>query len=212
MAKIVMELESRAIPISQNEKDVAELFELTGMCEFNDDAESDNDFDVYLRSDYDRQATTVDNATNGQVSSDQRASYIPATRVDDSQISRDNGSWVVDSLKGYRVWCYHFLTPEIGTWHVVLSNTANTITVKSGTIFATANRIQLQAQSKLRHHIQLNSKCDFYGSFFQYRVVKNISNVDGVFKWFGVKGTALPRNVDSEFFTASGDVTNGWES
>lgn len=210
MAKITVEIESRVLPVSQDERDVAELFELTGLCEFNDDVETDNGFDVYVRSDYDRFATSVSHNTAGQVQSDQRSTAIIVTRTSDTELTRTTGTWTIDELKGYRAWCYDSSLPDGGTWFAVLSNTATIITIQSGTLPAIVNRVQVQAQSKIRHFVQLTPQCDFYGGFFQYRVVKKISSVDGKFNWFGVKGSAIPRNVDPEFFSGMGAISNGW--
>jgi hypothetical protein len=94
----------------------------------------------------------------------------------------------------------------------VLSNTTTAITVESVTIVAGANRVQLQAKTKIRHHIQITPKLDFYGSFFQYKITKKISSVDGKFKWFGVNGNAIDRSRESEFIVGMGvtDISNGW--
>ena len=215
MAKITMEIESRALYVSNDERDVAELFELTGMCEYADDAESDNDFDVAVRSDLDRYTTSVACDTAETAQSDQREAAITGTRTSATEFTRTAGTWTASTasvlgLKGYRARIYTDTAPDAGAWYDVLSNTTTKITVESGTIPAGCNRVQLQCRYKIRHHLQLTPRCDFYGSFFQYKVTKKISSFDGKFKWFGVRGSAIPRNVDPEFKAGFTAITNGW--
>lgn len=209
MAKITVEIESRCI-YPADEKQVSELFDLVGLCEYSDDVESNNDFDVEVRSDLDRFSTTTSIDTAEQAQTDQRDSTITGTRASDTEFTRSAGTWVVNALKAYRAWIYNSADPDNGSWYDVLSNSNVTITVESGTLVAGANRIQLQAKTKIRHHIQITPRVDFYGSFFQYKVTKKISSVDGKFKWFGVKGNSVPRNVDSEFFAGMGEISNAW--
>jgi hypothetical protein len=209
MSKITVEIQSRCI-YPADEKQVSELFDLVGMCEYSDDVETDNDFDVEVRSDLDRFSATSAIDTAEQAQSDQRDAAITGTRTGDTVFTRSAGTWTINALKAYRAWIYNSASPDAGAWHDVLSNTTTTITVESGTIVAGANRVQLQVKTKIRHHIQITPRVDFYGSFYQYKVTKKISSVDGKFKWFGVKGNAVPRNVDSEFFAGTGEVSNGW--
>jgi hypothetical protein len=211
MAKITVEIESRCLYPS-DEKQVSELFDLEGMCEYSDDIESENDFDIEIRSDLDRFTATFAIDTAEQAQTDQRDAAITGTRTDDTTFTRSAGTWVVNALKAYRAWIYNSASPDSGAWHDVLTNSAGTITVESGTLVAGANRVQLQAKTKIRHHIQITPKEDFYGSFFQYKVTKKISSVDGKFKWFGVSGNAIDRSRESEFIVGMGvtDISNGW--
>jgi hypothetical protein len=218
MAKITMEIESRALYVSNDERDVAELFELTGMCEYEDDAETTNDFDVVVRSDTDRYTNSVACDTEEQSQSDQRDAAITGSRTSATEFTRTAGTWTASSstapkvmgLMGYRAWIYNSATPDAGVWYNVLSNTTTKIVIESGSIASGCNRVQLQARTQIRHHIQLTPRCDFYGSFFQYKVTKKIASFDGKFKWFGVKGSAIPRNVDPEFRAGLGAISNGW--
>lgn len=210
MSKITMEIESRCLYTSQDERQVSELFDLSGICEFADDIETNNDFDIAIRSDLDRFKASVAYDTSETVQSDQRDSAITGTRTSGTEFTRTSGTWTVDALKGYRAWFYISTAPDTGTWHDVLSNTTTKITVESGTILAGSTRVMLQAKTKIRHHIQITPRADFVGSFYQYKLTKKISNVDGKFKWFGLKGTAIPRNVDPEFFAGLGEISNGW--
>jgi hypothetical protein len=218
MAKITMEIESRCLYSSNDERDVSELFELTGLCEYADDAESGNDFDINIRSDLDRFKTTVACDTAEQAQSDQTETEIIGTRTKDisdlyTQFTRTTGTWGVNALSGYRALVYNVSTPDSGNWYNISSNTATVITFEGESVLVSGiNRIKLQARTKIRHHIQLTPRCDFYGSFYQYKVTKQVSSVDGKFKWFGVKGSVLPRNVDPEFFAGMGANSNGWET
>jgi hypothetical protein len=185
------------------------------MCEYADDSESTNDFDVVIRSDSDRYTASVAIDTAEQAQSDQRDAAITGTRTSDTKFTRSAGAWTASSasvlgLKGYRAFIYKDTAPDSGTWHDVASNTTTEITVEAGPLVTGANRVQLQCRYKIRHHVQLTPRCDFYGSFFQYKVTKKISSFDGKFKWFGVKGNAIPRNIDPEFFAGIGANSNAW--
>lgn len=212
MAKITVEIQSRCLYIGEDERRVAELFELTGFCEYGDDWETGNDFDVNLRSDLYRYSADVNVDTSETSQSDQRATAINGTRTSATEFTRGSGEWTADGLRGYRAWIYKNTAPEAGQWHDVLSNTTTKITIESGSIVTDADRVQLQSRTQIRHLIQLTPKVDFYGSFFQYKVTKKLSSTDGKFKWFGVKGSAIPRNVDPEFMAGmvSNNIENGW--
>jgi hypothetical protein len=211
MAKITVEIESRCLYPS-DEQTVSELFDLIGLCEYGDDVETGNDFDVILRSDSSRFKNNI--ALNGsglQSQTDQREAVINGTRTSATEFTRTAGTWVVNALVGYRVWVYVDSAPDAGEWFDVRSNTATVITVNSGPLLTACDRIKLQAKALLRHLVQLTPQADFYGSFFQYKVTKKIATT-GVFKWFGVKGNSIPRNIDPEFFAGMGVNSNGWEA
>jgi hypothetical protein len=54
MAKYSIELQSRHIYAGPQETSVSELFEAKAICEWSDDAESENDFDITIESDRNR--------------------------------------------------------------------------------------------------------------------------------------------------------------
>jgi hypothetical protein len=210
MAKITVEIESRCLYPS-DEQTVTELFDLVGLCEYGDDVETGNDFDVALRSDANRLKNSLALDSGGTTTqADQREVEILGSITAPNSFARTTGTWTLSALVGYRAWIYNTATPDNGVWHEITANDATTFNTVLSTL-AGYNAVRLQARAAFRHLVQLTPKVDFYGSFFQYKVTKKLS-ATGLFKWFGVKGNSIPINIDPEFFAGMGANSNGWEA
>jgi len=65
-------------------------------------------------------------------------------------------------------------------------------------------------QPYFRHHIKVVPVAGFYGSFFQYELVKACPT-DGEFKFFGVDMPFIPKpQLGSEFLVKTGAINDGW--
>lgn len=65
-------------------------------------------------------------------------------------------------------------------------------------------------QPYFRHHIKIVPPAGFFGSFFQYTMVKAVPTT-GEFKWFGADIPFIPKpQLGSEFFVKTGARANGW--
>lgn len=210
MAKYDLIIESRHIYFGPEERNISELYSVNGSCEFGDDCEANNDFDVELRSDAYRHIQSVAYDTAESAYSGEKGSNISGGRISDTEFELAVPTWTADELIGYRVWAENTLVAGSGAWFDVTDNTATVLTI-SGTLPDFSNRINLQARAKIRHNIQIVPQPGFYGSFMKYKVTKKVP-VDGNFKWFGVSGEAIPTNLDPEFFAGAGISSAGWES
>lgn len=65
-------------------------------------------------------------------------------------------------------------------------------------------------QPYFRHHLKIVPPAGFFGSFFQYTMVKAVPT-SGNFKWFGADLPFIPKpQLGSEFFAKTGAIANGW--
>lgn len=81
------------------------------------------------------------------------------------------------------------------------------------TVEYTGNQIANNCQpditiNKIRNNIQIVAREGFYGTFFQYHIIKFIP-LDGNFKWFRGKFQSIKTNLDPEFLAGFGQVNNG---
>lgn len=193
--------------VSQKKTQVAELLDAVLHCEFADDAEANNDFDITVVSDASRFTETVAYHSSEAIYTDHLGSVEYNGTVVGAVFT--GGSWTADQLKGYRCWAYKDDAVSAGAWHEIISNSIGTIT--SATSFATGvNRIRLQARALIRHNIQLIPQPGFYGSFIKYTATKKLQS-DGNFKLFDFEANMIPVNVDPEFLAGMGAITNAWE-
>jgi hypothetical protein len=209
MSKYVLSIESRDLFFDKSPESVAELVDVTAVCNFRDDGESNNDFDINVYSDSERFAESVSYNTSEQVNTEQKGGSISGTRTSATVFTRASGTWDVDALIGWRVFAYVDGSESSGSWLPIVDNNATTITI-SGTLPASCNRIKLQPKAKLRNFVQIIPRAGLWGTFFKYKIDKNVPS-DGFFNWYGVNMSCVKMNVDPEFFAGMGTVLNGWE-
>ena len=77
------------------------------------------------------------------------------------------------------------------------------------TAIAAATDVDAADQYKVRNDVSLYPKPGFYGSFFKYTIQKKVPS-DGNFKFFGVNFSAVPLNLDAEFFADMSTITTPW--
>ena len=207
MAKYTCEIDSRHIYSGPEERSVSELFELNASVEFGDDSESDNDFDIELKSDGSRFKEDVAYNTDKTVLTNQKGTSIAGTRTSDTRFTRTAGTWTASALLGYRVWAENTAVATSGMWIDISSNTTTSLVV-DGTLPTGCDQISLQAKPDIRHNIQIIPLPGFYGSFFKYKVTKKVPS-DGNFKWFNVTANAVLTNIDPEFIAKTGNSLTG---
>lgn len=206
MAKRTFEVQSRPMFPSPDQSKLFELFDSNVICEYSDDTESTNDFDVAIKSDYSRysESVAIDTAQDSKTT----LPAIAGSKTNTSYFTRDTGTWLTDDLVGFRVYLYEDGVEGSGSWFLITSNTTQTLIV-SGTVPNSANRAMVQARPVVRSNLQVTPRVDFYGNFFQYTVTKKIP-LDGNFKLFGFVGSAIEKNLDPEFFAGMGAISDGW--
>lgn len=210
MAKYSVTVESRRLYVGPEENSVGEMFDAVAYCQFKDDAENNNDFDITHTSDSERLENVTAYDTGEEVVSNIKGAEIAGTRSNDTTFTRTAGSWTLDALIGWWAFCYVDGAEADGSWLKITDNTATAIVI-SGTLPASCDRIKLSARPKFRHSIQIVPQEGFWGTFFQYKVVKKIPT-DGYFRWSRWEGRAIPRpGIDPEFLAGAGSNDNAWE-
>ena len=206
--KYDLKMESRPIYTSQDEVIVGELLSVDCRCEFRDDAELDNGFDVELRSDTDRFTESVDVDTNQQFVSNVKSAAVTGT-VSTIFFTRSSGEWVTGSLVGGWGYFYVSTAPGSGSWIKIFGNNTTFIIAVSN-LPSGCNRVAISARPYFRHNTQLIPKEGFFGTFFSLLLTKRISQ-SGFFKWFGHDSKIIPRpEIEAESLTGGGAITTGW--
>ena len=211
MAKFTMTLHSRPLFLDESTRRIAgELFTAVGHCEYSDDAESENDFDVTIYSDRSRYSALMATDTALKTKTNLRGTAIAGTRSAATIFTRTAGTWTVDALIGWLVYAYVDTAPSAGAWFKVTDNNAGTLTI-SGTLTASCNRIALLNAPAIRQNIHMIPQEGFYGTYFQYKIQKKVP-ASGIFKWHRMDLDIIPRpNIEPEFFGAFASNTKAWE-
>jgi hypothetical protein len=212
MAKYTMTLHSRPLYLDDQTRRVpGELFTAVGHCDYSDDAEANNDFDVTLVSDGSRYSAVIANDTALQAKTNLRGTAITGTRTSGTIFTRTAGTWVVDAHIGWLAYAYIDTAPSAGGWFKITDNDGTTITI-TGTLTASCNRIALLNAPAIRQNIRMIPQEGFYGTYFQYKIEKKVP-ASGIFKWHRMDLDVVPRpNIEPEFIGALGTNQKQWES